>query len=183
MVAVEILSSSEVALQLAARHRTIRLEQALTQQGLADRADVSLGSLKRFERTGKVSLETLIKLAIALNRISAFAALFAPLRFRSLDEVIEPSLPRRKGDTLVMHRRGAPLSVLFRWSATNTQRVGRLVMRGHQTFFEFDAEFVASGQELSHRAGARRGELLGALRGEVGVGAASRARINERLAG
>jgi len=54
----------------------LRKEQGWTQQVLAEKSDVSYGSLKRFERTGKISFESLLKIAEAFNRLSEFENLF-----------------------------------------------------------------------------------------------------------
>jgi transcriptional regulator with XRE-family HTH domain len=44
-----------------------RLDKNPTQEGLAKRSGVSLGSLKRFESSGHISLESLLKLALVLE--------------------------------------------------------------------------------------------------------------------
>ncbi|MBS2210723.1 helix-turn-helix transcriptional regulator [Carboxylicivirga mesophila] len=67
-----------VCKELAKRHKALRKQLKLTQAELADRAGVSLGSLKRFETTGQISLESLLKLANLLNRLSDFDTIFTP---------------------------------------------------------------------------------------------------------
>ncbi len=63
----------------AIRHRQVRKHLKLSQAQLADRSGVSLGSIKRFEQTGKVSFEALLKLAHVLGHLSDFEALFSPI--------------------------------------------------------------------------------------------------------
>jgi len=46
-----------------------------TQPELASRSGVSLGSLKRFERFGQISLESLLKLALVLECLGEFGTL------------------------------------------------------------------------------------------------------------
>jgi hypothetical protein len=46
---------------------------------LAKRSGVSLGSLKRFETTGQISLESLLLLADVLNRLDDFDAVLKPI--------------------------------------------------------------------------------------------------------
>jgi len=46
---------------------------------LAKRSGVSLGSIKRFELTGQISLESLLKLAHVLNRLNDFELIFKSL--------------------------------------------------------------------------------------------------------
>lgn len=62
----------EILRQVAERMKTKRLQMNLTQQGLALRANVSLGTLKHFEKTGKVSFETLLAVAMALGCLEDF---------------------------------------------------------------------------------------------------------------
>ena len=66
----------DVRLALAQRLRRVRKTARLTQAALAERSGVSLGSLRRFETTGKVSLENLTALADVLGRLTDFEALF-----------------------------------------------------------------------------------------------------------
>lgn len=66
---------SQIREDLAARMRRVRKQRGFTQAQLAERADVSLGSLRRFETTGKVSLESLTKLADVLGRLGEFDGL------------------------------------------------------------------------------------------------------------
>jgi transcriptional regulator with XRE-family HTH domain len=68
----------------------------LTQQGLAERAGVSLGSLKRFEREGEVSLKNLVKLAFALRLEDDFEKIFQPREEASLDTLLEQTLSRTR---------------------------------------------------------------------------------------
>ena len=56
----------DVMQELKEKYKTRRKQLKLSQQELSTRADVSLGSLKRFETTGKISLESLLKLAFVL---------------------------------------------------------------------------------------------------------------------
>ena len=65
------------------RMRARRKEQKLT------RAGVSLGSLKRFEQTGNISLDSLIKIAFVLNCQEDFESLFAKKGYSSIQEVID----------------------------------------------------------------------------------------------
>lgn len=63
---------------LALKHKTLRKQAGLTQSELAKRSGVSLGSVKRFELTGQISLESLLKLVHVLNRISDFDLILNP---------------------------------------------------------------------------------------------------------
>ena len=61
---------TEVRKELANRFRILRKKSKISQQEMAERSGVSLGSLKRFENTGKVSLESLLKLMHLLGRLN-----------------------------------------------------------------------------------------------------------------
>jgi transcriptional regulator with XRE-family HTH domain len=66
----------QVLLLIAERLRKLRKEAKYSQAELALRTGVSLGSLKRFETTGHISLDSLIKLANILGRMEDFESLF-----------------------------------------------------------------------------------------------------------
>lgn len=82
-------SPNEINMEIAARMRERRKEKKLSQVQLSERADVSLGSLKRFERTGEISLSSLIKLAFALECEEDFDRLFSRRGYSSIQEVID----------------------------------------------------------------------------------------------
>ncbi len=84
-------SPDEVNKNIAARMRQRRKEQHLSQTQLALRSNVSLGSLKRFEQTGEISLTSLVKIAFALGCEEDFDALFARKGYTSIQEVIDES--------------------------------------------------------------------------------------------
>ena len=52
------------------------MKQKLSQHGLCDRSDVTLASLRRFERTGLIAFDALLRLANALGRLDDFENLF-----------------------------------------------------------------------------------------------------------
>ena len=64
--------------KLAKRHKALRKQLKLSQSVMAERSGVSLGSLKRFETTGQISLESLLKLAHLLDRLEDFKLVFQP---------------------------------------------------------------------------------------------------------
>ncbi len=67
---------SQTILEIAHRFKKIRKNQKLSQSQMALRSGVSLGSLKRFEQTGQISLESLLKLAHLTDNLQDFDALF-----------------------------------------------------------------------------------------------------------
>jgi len=82
-------SPSEINMDIAKRISARRKEKKITQQMLSTRADVSLGSIKRFERTGEISLSSLIKIAFALGLEDDFDSLFVRKGYSSIQEVID----------------------------------------------------------------------------------------------
>ena len=62
----------DILKELSKKHRVLRKQAGLTQSELAKRSGVSLGSIKRFELTGQISLESLLKSVQILNRLSDF---------------------------------------------------------------------------------------------------------------
>lgn len=62
----------EVARELAQKTRRLRLFRNWKQVTLAERSGVTLASLRRFERTGQVSLKNLLCLCFALGRLDDF---------------------------------------------------------------------------------------------------------------
>jgi transcriptional regulator with XRE-family HTH domain len=88
IVSINLASPRETVAEIARRAKLRRLEANLTQEGLAERAQLSLGTLKLFERTGKASIEFIVALAFALNAEKEFDQLFRiQEKRRSLDDV------------------------------------------------------------------------------------------------
>ncbi len=69
---------SEVLAETSAKLKTLRKQVGYSQSELAVRSGVSLGSLKRFERTGQISYISLLKLAHVLNRLDGFDHILLP---------------------------------------------------------------------------------------------------------
>ena len=90
------VSPESKALALAERAKARRLEMNLTQEGLSVRAGIPLATYRRFERTGKISLEGLLHIAFALNALDDFDAVFNAPRYATLDEALNASQTTRK---------------------------------------------------------------------------------------
>lgn len=78
----------EIERQIAERIRGIRKRRKISQRRLSELSGVSLGSLKRFERSGEISLLSLIKIAIALDISEELEQLFADVPPLSIEEII-----------------------------------------------------------------------------------------------
>ncbi len=79
---------NEIAKNLAEKIKQRRKRLKISQESLAQKSGVSLGSIKRFETKHEVSLQSLIKIAIALDLDSSFENLFSNKTYTSIDEVI-----------------------------------------------------------------------------------------------
>lgn len=67
---------ADVKLELAQRIKQIRKSKGYTQQELSERTNVSLGSIKRFEQKGEISLHHLLEIAQILEVLEDFDQLF-----------------------------------------------------------------------------------------------------------
>ena len=75
MLSINIQTPSSIMIQLKNKFKERRLFSELTQEGLSSRSGVSLGSLKRFESTGQIALESLLKLSLVLECLDDFTLL------------------------------------------------------------------------------------------------------------
>jgi len=92
-----MLSSEDMAAELAARLKSRRLAQKLTLEGLARRSGVPLGTLKKFERTGRISLLSFIRLVVVLKDEAALEGLLLEQKFETLGEVLEGGKKPQRG--------------------------------------------------------------------------------------
>ncbi len=82
-------SPQDVSSGVVQRVKARRKEKKLTQRMLSERSAVSLGSVKRFERTGEISLSSLIRIAFVLECEDDFDELFKKRGYASIQEVID----------------------------------------------------------------------------------------------
>ena len=79
---------TEINNDIAQKIVRLRKRKKITQKQLAARSGVSLGSLKRFEQSGEISLQSLTKIAIALDVENELEDLFNNVPLASIEEVI-----------------------------------------------------------------------------------------------
>ncbi|MDQ1267928.1 MAG: hypothetical protein QG560_571 [Campylobacterota bacterium] len=91
MLSININTPQSVMQQLAENFKQKRLSLNLTQEGLASKSGVSLGSLKRFENSSQISLESLLKLSVVLGCLDDFMDIAKTKEnsFGSLDELLQ----------------------------------------------------------------------------------------------
>ncbi|EKD77038.1 MAG: hypothetical protein ACD_42C00498G0007 [uncultured bacterium] len=90
------MSARDVCKELAMRITAIRLQKTWTRDMLATAANVNVHSLKRFERTGQISLERLIALSQALEVQNEIERLFKPRQRVDIENWQAVSQPTRK---------------------------------------------------------------------------------------
>ncbi len=76
MLAVSLKTPQESRQELAARAKERRLALNISQQELAERSGVSLGSIKRFESSGLISLSSLLEISLVFGCLGDFDTLF-----------------------------------------------------------------------------------------------------------
>lgn len=98
MISINMVTPGEAQKAIASRARDLRLELNLSQQTLSEKSGVSYGSLKKFEQTGQISLESLLKLAVVLGCMDDFKALFvrkSAEKALSLDDLLKNGKRKR----------------------------------------------------------------------------------------
>lgn len=78
---------SDILISTARNVAAIRKEKDWTQKDLAEKSGVSYGSIKRFERLGKISFESLLKIAEVFNRLEEFETLLLPRDNKRLEKL------------------------------------------------------------------------------------------------
>lgn len=87
MIDFECKTTKSVSAAIAGRERAIRKQRRVSMQMLSELSGVSYASIRRFEKTGEISLSSLINIAIALDCVDDFDGLFqkqVPLTIREI---------------------------------------------------------------------------------------------------
>jgi transcriptional regulator with XRE-family HTH domain len=98
MISINMLTPQEMLKRIAKNVRAKRLSLDLSQRTLSEKSGVSYGVLKKFEQTGQISLESLLKLALALQSLKDFEHVFVfnkPEETLSLDQLMQDSRKKR----------------------------------------------------------------------------------------
>lgn len=93
---ISFFSAKELAGRISERAKLRRVQMNITQSMLADRAGVSYGSVKRFEQSGEISLKHLLQIAIVLDAVDEFEALFRTTAYRSVREMVDQKKKKQK---------------------------------------------------------------------------------------
>ena len=96
------ISLSKAHQKLVENIRERRLQMDLTQEGLAERSGVPLSTLRKFEQTGIVSLESFLKILSIVGGLEEMIEGLKPVTpvFKSIDEVL-------KNDEKTVKKRGS----------------------------------------------------------------------------
>ena len=87
--AFEFVTYYEKQLEISQRFKTIRKNRKVSQQRLSELSGVSYASIRRFEKTGDISLASLVKLALALQLYDDLDNLFKIQKeYKSIEDVI-----------------------------------------------------------------------------------------------
>lgn len=79
----------EIDKLIADRIRAVRKRRKISQKKLSEKSGVSLGSVKRFESSGDISLISLTKIAFALELENELERLFENVPFLSIEEILD----------------------------------------------------------------------------------------------
>jgi len=88
---MSLITVSKAQDKLSGYMRARRLDVELTQEGLAERSGVKLRAIRQFEQKGLISLESFLKLAMALGCLDDFVNAAEPseTEFASIDDVLK----------------------------------------------------------------------------------------------
>ncbi|TAL96740.1 MAG: helix-turn-helix domain-containing protein [Paraburkholderia sp.] len=95
MLHFELATVEEICTELASRLREHRLAQNITQAELAGRAGISMGTVRNFESKGQATLESLIKIVMALGLAGSLSDLFV-LRATTIRDMEKASVRRQR---------------------------------------------------------------------------------------
>ncbi len=79
----------DVAMEIANDFRRRRIEKNLTREQVAEMSQVPLSNIARFEQKGLVSLQNLIKIAMAVGYTSDIKNIFKIQKYQTMDEMLQ----------------------------------------------------------------------------------------------
>lgn len=98
MISINLVTPYEMMKKIAENAKATRLTFNLSQKTLSEQSGVSYGVIKKFEQTGQISLESLLKISLVLDSIDHFNVLFEPNKpekILSLDELMQDCKRKR----------------------------------------------------------------------------------------
>ncbi|MDY3201232.1 MAG: helix-turn-helix transcriptional regulator [Arcobacter sp.] len=99
MLAINISTPKSIMQDLKDKFKQKRLSLNLTQEGLSNKSGVSLGSIKRFETSGEISFESLLKIALVLNCLDDFKNIANKKdeQYDSMDDLLKIKPIKKRG--------------------------------------------------------------------------------------
>ncbi|MDX9961293.1 MAG: XRE family transcriptional regulator [Aliarcobacter sp.] len=99
MLTINISTPKSIMQDLKDKFKQKRLSLNLTQEGLSNKSAVSLGSIKRFETTGQISFESLLKLAFVLDCLDDFKNIANKNdeQYDSMDDLLKVKPIKKRG--------------------------------------------------------------------------------------
>lgn len=102
---IAFITPYKAQIQIAAQMRAQRVQIRLTQEGLAQKAAVPLATLRKFERTGLISLEAFLKMAMVVGVLEKIVeAVESEQRYASIDDVVKDNKAEARKDKSVKSR-------------------------------------------------------------------------------
>ena len=71
-------SPKEIMILLSKNIRALRKQEKMSQRELSDRSGVAYASIRKFESTGIISLESLLKICETIKRLTDFESILLP---------------------------------------------------------------------------------------------------------
>lgn len=94
MLDIGFATYDEVCKEIGARLKAQRLAQMLTQEEIAERAGLSVGTVKNIENKGQSSIESVVRLGLTLGLADHFQELFK-LQVQSIAQMDQAEQSRR----------------------------------------------------------------------------------------
>ncbi len=80
-------NTADIALEVAASMKRRRIEKNITREQLARESGVAPATLARFEQKGKISFESLVRLAMALGYAAEIRSIFSTPKYSTIAEL------------------------------------------------------------------------------------------------
>jgi transcriptional regulator with XRE-family HTH domain len=99
MLTINIKTPASMIETIKDNFKQKRLSLNLTQEGLSNKSGVSLGSIKRFERIGQISLESLLKLAFVLDCLDDFKSIANKNdeEYETMEDLLKSKSTKKRG--------------------------------------------------------------------------------------
>lgn len=82
-------NAHDIAISMAHDFRKRRIEKNLTREQVAERSNVALSNIVRFEQKGLISLKNLIALAMAMDYTSEVKNIFSQPKYSTMEELTQ----------------------------------------------------------------------------------------------